>query len=576
MDEAERIKARQLKEEVYQHLLRTVMDLGNTKQGRSVRNTDERIWNYLVEVSGHPEAHNLYEALGVRRFVKLLGQYAWDASAVRKFFHFYEALKFDGMHGRQHYKLTPIQCFQFASIYGFKKADGHRLTRTAYLFVPRKFSKTTSSASLAVYDLFCGDNNAQAYVAANSYPQASICFREIKDIVKGIDRRGKHFRVNREKIFWIDGSRASSASCLSSNPKTLDGLNASTVIIDEYAQARDPSLKNVLVSSMGIRTNPLVIIITTASSVLNGPFIEELGHVLAILRGEEQNDTVFASIFMPDVDDQEGDRATWAKVQPHLGITAREDFYENAWNDAQRSAKDMLEFRTKLLNVFCIDEQKRWFTYKAAQRIMGKFHIDKVAEGTPCAVAFDLSVRDDYSAVTYTVYSEDTKKFYSYTDYYFPIEALDEHPNSELYKIWAEQGHLHLTKGDRIDVEEIAEDIIRRSARLNIIVIAYDSYKAQYLTNILSAMGAQNVLKPFSQTYGSFNLAVESTEMLAYSEPPGIELNDNPINAFCLTNCVIDTDRMENKKPLKADHNKKIDGAITLLMTIGALYNYER
>jgi phage terminase large subunit-like protein len=293
----------------------------------------------------------------VQRFIKLLGQYAWDASAVRKFFHFYEALKFDGMHGRQHYKLTPIQCFQFASIYGFKKADGHRLTRTAYLFVPRKFSKTTSSASLAVYDLFCGDNNAQAYVAANSYPQASICFREIKAIVKGIDRRGKHFRVNREKIFWIDGSRASSASCLSSNPKTLDGLNASTVIIDEYAQARDPSLKNVLVSSMGIRTNPLVIIITTASSVLNGPFIEELGHVLAILRGEEQNDTVFASIFMPDVDDQEGDRATWAKVQPHLGITAREDFYENAWNDAQRSAKDMLEFRTKLLNVFCIDER---------------------------------------------------------------------------------------------------------------------------------------------------------------------------------------------------------------------------
>jgi phage terminase large subunit-like protein len=125
-------------------------------------------------------------------------------------------------------------------------------------------------------------------------------------------------------------------------------------------------------------------------------------------------------------------------------------------------------------------------------------------------------------------------------------------------------------------VEEIAEDIIRRSARLNIIVIAYDSYKAQYLTNILSAMGAQNVLKPFSQTYGSFNLAVESTEMLAYSDPPGIELNDNPINAFCLTNCVIDTDRMENKKPLKADHCKKIDGAITLLMTIGALYNYER
>lgn len=45
--------------------------------------------------------------------------------------------------------------------------DGRRLIRTAYLFVPRKFSKTTSCAALAVYDMLFGDNNAQAYVGAN-------------------------------------------------------------------------------------------------------------------------------------------------------------------------------------------------------------------------------------------------------------------------------------------------------------------------------------------------------------------------------------------------------------------------
>lgn len=64
--------------------------------------------------------------------------------------------------------------------------------------------------------------------------------------------------------------------------------------------------------------------------------------------------------------------------------------------------------------------------------------------------------------------------------------------------------------------------------------------------------------------------------MLAYSDPAKIELNDNPINVFCLENCVIDSDHLENKKPIKLSQYRKIDGIITLLMTLGLLYTYER
>ena len=41
-------------------------------------------------------------------------------------------------------------------------------------------------------------------------------------------------------------------------------------------------------------------------------------------------------------------------------------------------------------------------------------------------------------------------------------------------------------------------------------------------------------------------------------------------------NAVIDEDRLENKKPMKQSRYRKIDGVITLLMTIGLLYKYER
>lgn len=544
--------------------------------------TDMRLSDYISEVAGNPDKHNLYELLGVERFFYLLDKYEWKPKRVRHFIKFYEALRLSGIQGRRRYKLTPVQCFQFANIYGFVHSDGRRLIRAAYLFVPRKFSKTTSSAAMAVYDMLFGDNNAQAYVGANSYDQAKICFDEIRNIMLDIDPRGRHFRVNREKITFKDKGRDSLIQCLTANAKTKDGLFASLVIMDEYAQARNTAgkngadLKNVLTTSMGPRRNPLTVVITTASDVVDGPFIHELEGVKKVLRGEAENDIMFASIFMPDVDDAEDDPATWAKVQPHLGITVQADYYKNEYATAQLSAENMLAFRTKLLNIFTINDQKTWFTYEKAKELCGDFNIDNVHGHPPCAVSFDLSVHDDFSAVTYALYSSQTKRFYAHTDYYFPEGSLKGHPNEQLYRMWHEKGYLQFCKGKIIDTRQIAEDILRRSEIVHIIRIGYDAYKSHELRNILSSVGARNTLEAYSQTNGSFNLPVESFELLAYADPPKITLNDNPINVYCLINCVISEDNLENKKPVKISQYQKIDGAITLLMCLGLLYSYER
>ena len=581
MTEEEKVRLRSLKADTAAWLQRD-RDVYPTRYRCALVETDRRIGDYVYGVIDNPERHNLYELLAVKRFFHMLDRYEWSPKRVKHFFRFYQALRFSGINGRTRYKLTPVQAFQFANIFGFVKPDRRRLIRSVYLFVPRKFSKTTSSAALAVYDMLFGDNNAQAYVGANSYDQAKICFDEIRAIMFDLDAGGRHFRVNREKITFLDRGRDSLIQCLTANAKTKDGLFASLVIMDEYAQARNTAgkngadLKNVLTTSMGPRREPLVIVITTASEVVDGPFKRELDGVMAVLRGEKTNDTMFASIFMPDVDDDEGDPATWAKVQPHLGITVQPDYYEREYENAQLSAENMLAFRTKLLNIFCVSDEKTWFTYEKANDLLGKFDIDNVAGHPDCAVAFDLSIHDDFSAVSYTIYSTESKKFYCHTDYYFPEGALKGHPNEQLYRSWHAQGHLQFCKGQKIDVAQIAEDILRRSKKVNIIRIGYDKYKAQDLTSILSSVGARNVLTPYSQTYGSFNLPVESFEMLAWNDPPKIVFNDNPINTFCLSNCVLDTDNLENKKPLKLSQYRKIDGTITMLMTLGLMYTYER
>ncbi len=246
--------------------------------------------------------------------------YVFRPSKVKKFVKLYESLNFPGWTEGAVYKLTQIQYFQFASILGFyrwevvgdaegmpdaeeltKKVEGgkryelRRLVREAILFVPRKFSKTTSTASLAVNEFLFGDANAQAYTAANSYKQAKICFEEIKKIIKQLDPRKKYFKATRETLHWRPNKfeRESFVECLTGGGDTKDGLNASLVIFDEYAQAkyvRDHSdgaeLLQVLTSSMGTRREPLTIIITTASRVEDGPFSRELENAKRVLTGE--------------------------------------------------------------------------------------------------------------------------------------------------------------------------------------------------------------------------------------------------------------------------------------------------
>lgn len=538
--------------------------------------TDIRLKDYVKSAISHPDDHNLYELLSILRFFRLLDAYIFKPTEVKKFIVFYENLKFSGLKGRVKYRLTPIQVFQFANILGFYRTPEKRLCRDALLFVPRKYSKTTSVASLAIYDLLFGDANAQAYVAANSYDQAQICFGEIKNILKSLDKRFKNFKINREQVFSKRRGRTSFARCLASNPDKLDGLNASTVILDEFSQADSAELKNVLTSSMGARVNPMTIVITTASDKLESPFVNMLNSYKAVLRGEVENDSIFAHIFEPDVNDAEDDPHTWAKVQPHLGITVQADYYENEYRKAQMTAEDMLTFRTKLLNLFVQDEAKVWFTSGEIEAMCKDDNDLKTLTNRPDAmVAVDLSVCDDFSSVSYNIYLPEIKMFHIHNDYYFPRKMLISHPNRELYERWAADGYLRLCDGNVIDYRMIVNDINARNREsVRILNIGYDPYKSMEFVNMMGASGAKKVLQPIKQTYGTFTSPVESFEIAARTGR--VTFNYNPINWYCFGNAVIDEDRLENRKPIKKSQNAKIDGAVTSVMTFYLYNNFRK
>lgn len=556
--EEDKERRRQLKREVVEELDRE--DLARYRLG----DIDERLQSYVGKVVMEPGKHNLFELLAVKKTLRMMRRYGVNVTAVRQFFTFYEALYFPGQEGLRQFRLTPVQCYQFFNIFAFWN-EGKRIVREVCLFVPRKFSKTTSCASLLVYDTLFGPANAEDYVAANSQDQAKKCFDVVRGCFRKLDPHERYYRVNEMVVKSLRSDRTAFCQALTANARTKDGLNASVNVFDESSQSRDSELWNVLTTSMGIRTNPLNVHITTASDQYDGPFYSLLeGYKGELLGDIEEDDSVFAHIFEPDVDDDEGSEATWRKVHPHLGVTVTMDFYRQEWKRAKRSAEDMLAFRTKLLNMFSENEQVSWISATIARKHMRAFTPEMLRNKPEAMVAIDLSESDDFSAVTWAVYARDSRSFYFHTHYFFPQGALDCHVNEKRYKVWASKGLLTLTPGDVIDYRTIVEYIMDLSRKMKIRRIGYDPWKSMQVVNMLEVAGGSHPLTPVKQTYGEFNAAVEFFEHGIKTDK--IWMNDNDINAFCFSGAIIDVDRLENKKPVKREQAHKIDGVITMLM----------
>ena len=568
MTEEERDKIIQKKKEVSEWLAN--VSLRPYKLAR----IDKRLSAYVRDVAHNPTMHNVYEQLAVRRFLLMMEKYGIEVRIVKSKYFLYEHLYFPGKCGMTNFKLTPVQCFELANIFGFWQ-NGKRIVHVAVIFIPRKFGKTQLAAFFETDDLLFGDANAEAYVGANSQDQARKCFDVIRGCMQRLDPDQSFYTINKEDIRSRRKDRSAFAQCLTSNARTKDGLNASLVVMDEFSQAVDSDLLYVLTTSMGVRDNPLTLIITTASNVFDGPFYEMLRGYKEVLLGEYEDDSLFAHIFEPDVDDPEDSEATWLKVHPHIGVTVSMDFYREQYKQACiNGAEAMLAFRTKLLNVYAENETRSWISSTLAKHISMPIVIDDIKGRPDAMVAIDLSESGDFSAVTMGMYRKDKHNFYFHTAYFFPEGALKGHPNEKLYRVWAKKKYLHLTPGDVIDYRTIVDYVLYLNQHVQVLGVGYDPWKSQEMINMLAAAGGRNVLKGVKQTYGNFTAPVESFEHGA--KTGHVFINDNPINFYCFGNAVLDSDKLENCKPVKRSDNQKIDGVITMLMCMRQFIDYIR
>src|SRR5690606_10972992 len=231
--------------------------------------------------------------------------YWWDEAAASRVVEFIQRFcrHHKGEWAGQPFRLEPWQREIVRTVFGWRRPDGTRRFRTAYVEVPRKNGKTELAAAVGLYLLVAdGEAGAEVYSAATKRDQARIVHNAAKQMLRRSPDLRRFVEQYRDNL--VVPATASKFEALSSESHTLDGLNPHGIILDELHAHRDRHLRDVLITGTGARRQPLEWIITT-DGVYNPTSIgwEMHDYPVNVLQGVFEDETFFAYVAAADEED---------------------------------------------------------------------------------------------------------------------------------------------------------------------------------------------------------------------------------------------------------------------------------
>ena len=495
--------------------------------------------------------------------------------------------------------------------------DLRRLCTDYTFYAPRKTDKTGLSAFIQVVFFLLEDTNAEAYCCANSSDQAKLLYRRTKMMLQQLDD-GHRWRMTETVCDWrpqFKIVRDSSIRPLSAGGKTKDGMFAQLCCADEYGSAAYTNgksdmkmLVDVIQSSMGPRREPLTFTTTTAGRIQSGPFVDKLNTLHRLLEkelryenGDEQPDPSYDRILCICLEPDDWEKADEEllltspeireKVNPMLGKIVQHQFYTDAVAKARLDG-DLSEVVAKLFNVYQSPSVSEWIKPERIRELQVEKRIDdcKAQDGWVVFTGLDFSQGDDLHTAGYLAVRSNGRggtEFFADFDAWIKEDAYVKSSVRDLYDSWSRKGYLHISPGQVFQPSLF----IRRLQQLidknvQFLMFGYDSYRSGDPINTLKAFLVEHGIAnpdayvvPVSQTYASYNAAVDELSYDIKSEHPGIFFSDNPMWPWVFGNTMLSEDlKMENKKPVKRNPGSdscKVDPVQTLCTGLILFDRYE-
>lgn len=489
---------------------------------------------------------------------------------------------FEGPKAGKPVELELWQAFCIGSLYGWLRADGTRRFRRSFTEVGKKNGKSLIAGGIGILDgFFNNEAGAQVYAAATKREQAKLVWGAAKTMVeKSPVLRG---RIRTRALSIFSPRTRSFFRPLSKETKTEDGINPSTVIVDEIHRIEDRDLIDLLSESFGARANPLLYMITTAGSVGPSIWAEEHDYAEKVLEGIVVDDALFAYIANLDQGDDPMDEAVWIKANPNLGVSVRLDDLRERAQDAREKPGKLNSFLRLRLNVRTQSETRwllaeEWAANGADPGALG----GRLAYG-----GLDLGSRSDLAAfvgILPIAGADDSDDSLEAIDiiakFWIPADAVDERTRRDRvpYRQWVDEGWIIATPGNVTDYDRIRADLNAFIGAdvdadeqgadgddfADLYELGYDPHDATQLSTQLTSDGFR--LVRIIQSTGEMDAPVKEVERLVSARK--LRHGQNPVLGWMVANTVMVADASGRRKPDKEKAREKIDGVPALLMAI--------
>ncbi len=512
------------------------------------------------------------------------------------------------------FKLDPSQAFILGSIAGWKRADGTRRFRRAYIEQGKGNGKSPLAGGLGLYAMTAdGEAGAQVYAAAAKKDQAGILFADAVKMVKQSPALAKRLQFaggdGREYNISHHASGSFFRPVSRDTGKTGSGPRPYFVLADEVHELPDRKILEMLERGFKFRLQPLLFMITNSGSDRNSVAWEEHEHAVKVAAGhtEAVNDPTFVGEAIDDTtfsyvcaldegDDPLEDPTCWIKANPLLGVTISEQYLA----DVVKQAKQIPGSMNGILRLhFCVwtDAETAWMTRSTLEPLLADFDIQEHRRKR-VSLGLDLSQNRDITALGAVVETgtvevlveKDGKRFKvtkptydAWVEAWTPGDTVKarELRDKLPYSVWVRDKHLHAPKGETISYRHVAQTLAEYDNLFDIGVVAYDRYAFKRFEEDVDELGLSvNFVehpqggikkgKPIQE--GAEGLWMPgSVRALEDAMLEGrIRFRRNPVLVSAVMSAVVEEDKWGNHWLSKVRSTNKIDAIIAVAMALGA------
>ncbi|UXS01644.1 terminase large subunit [Agrobacterium tumefaciens] len=472
--------------------------------------------------------------------------------------------------------LLPFQeCFILACY------DNPAGTGRAYLSIARKNGKTGLIACLTLAHIIGPEAslNSRIMSGARSREQAAEVYNYSSKMLMLSPKLKGLYRIIPSGKTIVGLKKNVTYKASSAEAKSAHGGSPRVAVLDELGQIRGPTddFVEAIVTSMGAHGDEAIIFgISTQAATDNDLFSRWLDDAEA-----SKTPRTVSHVYSAPVDCDVMDEDCWAAANPALNVFKSVSSVRDDADRASRMPTEEASFRWLHLNSR-IDANAP-FVSPAIWRACNARVVD--FDGLPVFGGLDLSEVSDLTALVLMAPKEQEGKtiWHVRPTFWLPGDGIRAKAKADRvpYDTWHDAGHLEAAPGRTVDYEFVANHLRDQFEDMDIRKIAFDRWNFRHLKPWLQKAGFTDdqlegedaVFQPFGQGFQSMSPALRELE--------GVILNgnlahgDHPVLTMCMMNATVKADPAGNRKLVKHNRERRIDGAVALAMATAMAGTYE-